>query len=175
MSPAYPFAPPAGREPLAQLRYGADELASGAVAAQRIAAPPERVWRTLTAMWSEGGWVPLVRRIRRAGDLITVDLRFRIALFSAGFQYVARVVADEPRSLELAWCEGEPRDMQIRFDLLPDADGAATLLYVHSGFDITSLGWLVKLVLKHHPEIRAGVHAGIALVLADQVRRRSGG
>ena len=45
--------------------------------------------------------------------------------------------------------------------------GASTILYVSCFFDILSLGWLVRFVLKHHPEIRDGVFAGTALVLLD--------
>jgi hypothetical protein len=44
------------------------------------------------------------------------------------------------------------------------------LIYVHIGFDIESLGWLVKLFLKHHPEIQFGVFSGCALALLESMR-----
>jgi hypothetical protein len=67
--------------------------------------------------------------------------------------------------------EGEPRGLVIRYDLAPIEDGRATQLSVRIGFDLRSLGWLVKYFLKHHPEIQYGVYPGCALALAASMRR----
>ena len=66
---------------------------------------------------------------------------------------------------------GEPRDAHIRFDIEPFDNGAKSILFARIGFDILSLGWLVKTFLKHHPEIRYGVYPGSALSLLDAVKR----
>ena len=39
------------------------------------------------------------------------------------------------------------------------------------GFDQTSLGWLVKIFIRHHPEIDWGVHAGSTMSISSSVRK----
>jgi uncharacterized protein YndB with AHSA1/START domain len=158
------------RDLVVQLHLDASEAPIGATAAARIDAPPERVWAAVTQMWQQSGWVPLVHRIRREGDLIYVDLRFRVTLLSASFKFVVRATVEEGRRLDLRWVEGEPRDIRLTFELEPASDGR-TLLRASGGFDVRSLGWLVKYFLKHHPEIQPGIYPGVALVLVDWVRR----
>ena len=75
--------------------------------------------------------------------------------------------------LELSHVEGEPRDLVLRFDVLPVEDPAQSVLVAGIGFDISSLGWLVKFFLKHHPEIQYGVFPGSALTLVDTLRREA--
>lgn len=160
----------ATREPVVQLQLDGAGAAMGAIAAGRIDAPCARVWSVIEDLENYAQQVPLVRKVTLAGDRVTVTLRFKIALFSATFQFVADRSVDPERSLDLRYVSGQPEQIHLRFDLIPVADGAATVLYVTCGFDIRSLGWLVKFFLKHHPEIQLGVYSGTGLALLDSIR-----
>jgi ribosome-associated toxin RatA of RatAB toxin-antitoxin module len=171
---AISFAPEvvaASRDPLVRVTLGPDDAPRGAVAAVRVAAPPARVWAIIRDVEAYPSRIPMIDRVTVDGDRLTMRLAFRIALFTARFGYTARVTRDEGRSLEVHYESGEPRDLHLRFDLVPTPDGAATLLYVASAFDLSTLGWLVKFFLKHHPEIRYGVYPGSSLALLDSIRQ----
>jgi hypothetical protein len=113
----------------------------------------------------------MVHAARRVGDDVTFDLRFKVGFFSVGFQFTARATYEPPRSLELRWTAGEPRDIRLRFTLTPLEGGAACAVEGDGEFDLQSLGWLVKYFLRHHPEIAHGVFPGVALVLIDSLKR----
>ena len=150
------------------------ELARGeprsAVAAMRVQAPVSRIWALVEQVERFDGFVPMLHQVRRQGDVARIGLRFKIALFSVGFEFKARVTQEPQRWLELSWLDGEPRDLRLRFDLRPLGE-AETLLHTTASFDVNSLGWLAKYFLKHHPEIKYGVFPGVAVALADSVRK----
>ena len=73
------------------------------------------------------------------------------------------------------YIDGEPRNTNLRFDVVPAVDPERTILYSRIGFDILSLGWLVKTFLKHHPEIQFGGYPGSALSRADAIARSAEG
>jgi hypothetical protein len=137
----------------------------------RIDRPVTHVWSIIADVAGLAGRVPMVRRVRLDGDRVTVELRFKIALFSVGFQFVAAETHEEPRWLELRWVAGEPRGIRLRFELEPLDDGRACLLRAAGEFDAMSLGWLTKYFLRHHPEIQYGIFPGVALALFDSMRR----
>jgi hypothetical protein len=115
------------------------------------------------------GRVPMVSKVKLEGQRVTVSLKFRISLFSVGFEFVADATVEENRSLELRHVAGEPRGLRLRFDVLPD--GAGSIVYAAVSFDVMSLGWLAKYFLRHHPEIQYGIFPGAALALLDSMRR----
>ncbi len=169
---ATPFTPEqviAAAAPLVAVHLGADGLPSGATAAQLVAAPPERVWAVVSDVASYAAHIPMISKVKRDGDRVHVFLKFRISLFSVGFDFVADGTYVENQWLELRWVSGEPRALRIRFDLQPVASG--TVVHVLCGFDLSSLGWLVKFFLKHHPEIQFGVFPGSALTLLESMRK----
>jgi hypothetical protein len=142
----------------------------GASAAATIDRPVARVWDVVEELDAYPRRIPMIHRIRRDGDRITVDLRFKIALFSVGFQFVAALDFEREKWLELRWVSGVPRGIRLRFELEPEAGGRATLIRGEGEFDIMSVGWLVKVFLRHHPEIRLGVFPGVALALVESMR-----
>src|SRR4051812_2632118 len=77
--------------PLLRTRLGPSGAPTGAAATGRIAAPPERVWAVVTDVGAYAGRIPMIHRVRGDGDRVTVDLRFKISLFSVGFGFVADV------------------------------------------------------------------------------------
>jgi hypothetical protein len=177
VAPAHAFTPEAvlaAGGPLVQIRLAPDGLPAAAVAAARIAASPARVWAVVSDVGSYVGRVPMMHRIRKDGDRVTVGLRFKVALFSVGFEFVAEVRRDEGRTLELRGVSGEPRGLRLRFDLAPLRDGAETLVQTTAELDVMSLGWLAKYFLGHHPEIQHGILPGVALALLDAMRRAAG-
>jgi len=147
--------------------------ASGMVMVQ---APPERVWSCIRDMRSLQRFIQMVESLRmlppgpQGEELLRVNLRFKIAIFSARFHFVARVERDEGRRVELTYHSGKVRDLTIRFELAPAPQGQTILLCLVR-FDIHSLGWLVNIFVRHHPEIEWGIHAGSAMSIADSVRR----
>jgi len=161
----------AANGPLVHVRLGADGLPRGAVAAARVAAPPRALWRVIEDVGGYPQRVPMIHRVHKDGDRVTVSLRFKVSLFSTGFEFVADVERESERRLDLVGVSGEPRGLRLGFVLEPLADGAETLMESHAEFDIHSLGWLVKYFLKHHPEIQFGIFPGVALSLLDSMRR----
>ena len=155
--------------PLVQVHLDAAGLPSGATAAAFVKAPPERVWSVVFDVASYAAHIPMISKVKREGDRVTVYLKFRISLFSVGFDFIADGVYEEGKWLELRWVSGEPRELRIRFDLQP-VDGG-TLVHVMCAFDLSSLGWLVKYFLKHHPEIQFGVFPGSALTLLESMKK----
>ncbi len=155
------------------VRVGLDERQrpNSAQAAVKVAATPARVWEVIADVERYGGRVPMMDKVELKDDLATVGLRFKLALFSVGFSFKARTRIEEGSVLELAHVSGEPRDLALRFDVLPLQSPANSVLVASIGFDIASLGWLVKFFLKHHPEIQYGVFPGSALTLVDTMRR----
>jgi hypothetical protein len=129
------------------------------------------VWAAIADVGGYAGRVPMIHRVRRDGDRVTVGLRFKVSLFSVGFEFVADIRHEGERLLELRGVSGEPRGLVLRFEIEPLAGGADTLLETHAELDIHSLGWLTTYFLKNHPEIQFGVFPGIALSLIDSVRR----
>lgn len=160
----------AAGEPLIRLHLGADGVPAGATAGLIIAAAPQRVWEVISNVDGYAGLIPMIHKIHREGDRVTVKLKFRISLFSVGFEFVADATRDEGRALELVHVSGEPRALRLRFTLEPTGDGR-TVLNAAIWFDMFSLGWLVKFFLKHHPEIQYGVFPGSAVVMVDSIRR----
>jgi carbon monoxide dehydrogenase subunit G len=161
--------------PLIEARLGADGLPRGAVAAARVAAPPARVWEVVADVGGYATRVPMIHRVHLAGDRVTVNLGFKVSLFSVGFQFVADVEHEAPRSLTLRGVSGEPRGLRLGLALAPLAGGAETLLEASAEFDLLSVGWLAKYFLKHHPEIQYGVFPGVALSLIDSMARAAEG
>jgi ribosome-associated toxin RatA of RatAB toxin-antitoxin module len=146
-------------------------LPRAAVANARIDRSVADVWKVVEDVDRYPERVPMMHRVRRVGERATVDLKFKISLFSVGFQFVVDVVKKHEQSLELRWVSGEPRGIRLRFDLEPLDDGAACLLRSTGEFDAMSLGWLAKYFLKHHPEIQFGVMPGVAVGLLESIRR----
>ncbi len=161
----------ASRDPLVRVLVGPNDDPRGAVAAVRVAATPERVWEIIRDVEAYPSRIHMIEKCKVEGDRLTMRLAFRIALFTARFGYTATLTRDEGRSLDVRYESGEPRDLRLRFDIVPSPAGDATLLYVASSFDLSTLGWLVKFFLKHHPEIRYGVYPGSSLALLDSIRR----
>ena len=111
----------------------------------------------------------MIRRVRVKGDEVDVQLRFKMAVFSTSFSFVAGRTVEEGRRQRLTWRSGEPRGAEIEIALEPKGQGTEVRTTI--GFDLMSLDWLVSLVLRHHPEIRFGVFPGSALALLDTVVR----
>jgi len=138
-----------------------------------VAATPEKVWQVLADVEGFAGRVPMLSKVVRKGELVEVDLKFRITLFSVGFRFTARALIEEGRRLELVWVSGEPRDMRLTLEVEPSQIGSR--LVTTAAFDLYSLGWVVKYFLKHHPEIQCGVYPGVAIALHTHLGRAAAG
>lgn len=159
------------KNPTVHVRLGPDGNPAGAAATTHIARPVSRVWGVIADLDGYPGRVPMIDKVRREGDRITVHLKFKVGFFSVGFTFTADAVYEAERWLELRYVAGEPRDIRLRFDLEPAEEGRATLVRGDGEFDVHSLGWLTKYFLKHHPEIQYGIFPGVALALIDSMRR----
>jgi carbon monoxide dehydrogenase subunit G len=168
---AYRFPPEqvVGDRPLVAVNLGADGKPTGATAVCRIQAPRDRVWEVIQDVERYAGRVPMIHRVRRTDDRVRVDLKFKVALFGVGFSFTADLVATAGESLYVRYVEGEPRGFEL-FYRVEDGGAGDTLLHTTTAFDVTSLGWLVKYFLKHHPEIQLGIMPGVALGVVDAIR-----
>ena len=158
-------------KPIIEVEVGPDGTPASATATTRVAAPAARVWSHIADVDRYPQFVPMMSKAKRDGDRVHVHLKFKISLFSVGFDFVADAKYEEGRWLELRGVSGDIRDLHIRFDLA-EVDGGSTLKATIS-FDVFSLGWLSKYFLKHHPEIRYGIFPGCAYGLADSLRQAS--
>jgi hypothetical protein len=155
--------------PLIRVRRGPDGRPAGATAALPVRASLAKLWSVVGGLESYASRIPMMDKVEVDEPKVTVRLKFRVAIVSVGFAFTALATKEHERSLELRWVSGEPAGLCIRFDLVPGSDGT-TVLYSSIGFDIDSLGWLVKYFLRHHPEIRYGIFTGSAFALADKMR-----
>jgi ribosome-associated toxin RatA of RatAB toxin-antitoxin module len=157
--------------PVVQVYLGRGERPVGATATARVAAPLGRVWTVLSDVERFSRLMPMVSGVRRRGEDLAFDLKFKVGFFSAGFEFVARITLVKEKEVAIRWVSGEPRDLLLRFTMAPlEEDGACTV-DIEATFELESLGWLVKFFLKNHPEIRHGIFPGVALVLHDSLRR----
>lgn len=144
-----------------------------AVAEARLSRSAKVLWDAIVELEAYPGRVPMIHQVRRAGDRVTVQLKFKIALFSVGFEFVADLKTVPERLLELTWVSGEPHGLHLSFALTPDGKDTC-VVRARAELDVSSLGWLVKIFLRHHPEIALGVTPGVALNLIDAMRRAVG-
>jgi ribosome-associated toxin RatA of RatAB toxin-antitoxin module len=144
---------------------------TAARAETRIERPVSEVWKVVSDVSRYADRIPMMHRVRLDRDRATVDLKFKISLFSVGFQFVVDIEQKHEESIALRWVSGEPRGIHLRFDLDPLDDGAACRLRSTGEFDAMSLGWLAKYFLKHHPEIQFGIVPGVAVGLLESMRQ----
>ena len=157
------------QKPVIEVDVGADGTPAAATATTRVGAPAAKVWSFIADVDRYPSFVPMLSKVKRDGDRVTVHLKFKVAFFSVGFDFVADAKYEEGKWLDLRWVSGEPKDLHIRFEL--QEEGGTTVLRSTISFDPFSLGWLTKYFLKHHPEIRYGIFPGCAYGLADSMRQ----
>ncbi len=162
--------------PLVHVHTGATGKPQEAHALCMIHAPAERVWTCIRDIRSLQDFIKMIESMQvlpkrnRQQELIRVNLRFKIAFFSARFHFIARVERQEGVGIEFIFHSGKVKDLVIRLELIPVENGH-TILSCRVGFDIQALGWLVNLFVRHHPEIEWGIHAGSAMSIAEAVRK----
>lgn len=145
-------------------------LPKAARAEARFERPIADVWKVIDDVDRYADRVPMMHKVRRSGDRATVDLKFKISLFSVGFQFVVDIEKKHQEFLELRYVSGEPKGIKLRFDLESVDDGKACVVRSTGAFDAMSLGWLAKYFLRHHPEIQFGVMPGVAVGLLEAMR-----
>jgi ribosome-associated toxin RatA of RatAB toxin-antitoxin module len=157
-------------DPLVRIELGPKGLPVAACAAARVQASSDRVWAVLSDVEQYAVRVPLIDRVRRRNDEAEFLLRLKLAFFSVSFSFESEIQEDPGKTLDLRYLRGEPKDIAIRYDVLPLNAGSESAIFVRIGFDINSLGWLVTFFLKHHPEIQFGVFPGCAVALLESMR-----
>lgn len=157
-------------DPLVRIALGPKGLPIAACAAGRVEASSERVWSVLSDVEQYAVRVPLIDRVRVRDDAAEFLLRMKLAFFSVSFSFESEIRQTPGKTLDLRYLRGDPKDIRIRYDVLPLNGGSESAIFVHVGFDIDSLGWLVKFFLKHHPEIQFGVFPGCAVALLESMR-----
>jgi ribosome-associated toxin RatA of RatAB toxin-antitoxin module len=152
--------------PLVRILIGEKGLPIGACAAGVVDASADTVWKVVSDVSGYAERVPLMDRVNLHGDWAEFCLKLKIAFFSVRFSFSADIEREQGRALVLSYRAGEPKDIRIEYQIEPLEDGR-TLVFVQIGFDVESLGWLVKYFLRHHPEIQFGIFPGCALALLD--------
>ncbi len=99
-------------------------------------------------------------------EVVHVELRFKIAFFGTKFDFVATREFIGDRRVELRYLRGKVRDAYIDVEVAPISE-TQSALRCKVGFDPFSLGWLVKIFLRHHPEIEFGLHAGSVMSIVQ--------
>src|SRR5688500_3822913 len=94
-----------------------DGTPRGATAQEKLSVPLDRLWGVIVEVDKFPERIPMIHRVRLDGDRATVDLKFKLSLFSVGFHFVVDIHQEEKKWLELRWVSGEPRGIKLRFDL----------------------------------------------------------
>jgi ribosome-associated toxin RatA of RatAB toxin-antitoxin module len=157
-----------GTGPMLRLLVNDDGSPYGTVGAMEVAAPPDRIWSLIRDVSSWSDRVPMIHRVRQGEDTVDITLRFRIALFSTKFT-IKTTIVDEEDAYELRYLSGSPKNLSLRFAVDDLGDGKSKIT-AGVTYDIYSLGWLVKVFLRHHPEIQLGVFPGTVLTVLDSLR-----
>lgn len=158
------------------LDIDANGYAQSATAESRINAPVAKVWEVCTDVDKFPDRVPMISKVKVDGNRATMQIKFKLSLFSVGFEFVVDMIRNEAEhTMELRYVSGEPKGIRLRFALEPIDDGKATLMKATGEFDAMSLGWLAKYFLKHHPEIQCGILPGVAVGLLESMRRAAEG
>lgn len=158
-----------GQGPMLRLLVDDEGNPHGTVGAMDIDAPAERVWSLIRDVSSWSDRVPMIHRVRQGEGTVDIQLRFRIALFSTKFS-IKTTVVDDGDAYELRYLSGSPKNLSLRFTV-DQRDGDTCTVTAGVTYDIYSLGWLVKVFLRHHPEIQLGVFPGTVLTILDSMRR----
>src|SRR4051794_21543783 len=74
----------------------------------RIDRPVADVWTVVSDVPAYPGRLPMMHKVRLDRDRATVDLKFKIALFSVAFQFVVDVEKKDQESVQLKYVSGEP-------------------------------------------------------------------
>jgi len=157
--------------PLLRLHYrgGRPRAASAAVL---VEAPADLLWDIVGSIDRFPKLIRMVHSVRHlpptaAGlDVVNVELRFKIAFFGAKFGFVATREIVGERRVEVRYLRGKVRDAYIDIEVVPVSD-TQSALRCHVGFDPLALGWLVKVFLRHHPEIEFGLHTGSVMSITQ--------
>lgn len=142
---------------------------------QLVEAPADLVWAHIGEMERFPEFVNMIRSVEQlgpgnnGGELVKVNLRFKISLFSAKFDFIGEVKRGPGTRLDIDYHDGKVRDVAIQLEVAPVSE-QRSVLRCFVGFDQTSLGWLVRVFIRHHPEIDWGVHAGSVLSIASSAR-----
>jgi hypothetical protein len=169
---------PPTRNPLIELLRDGRGRASGANAWARLDVDGAACRAALDAIERTASFaefvkhIPMVREIRKDGDLMRIDLQFRVSVISVKFGAKARLRRESPNALCMDYVEGEPAGLTLRFAFSePAVLGGKALLMTSSAYEIDSLGWLAKNFLRHHPEIRDGAQTGTAVAIVEALRK----
>jgi len=157
--------------PLLRLHYreGRPRAAS---AATLVKAPADLLWEIVGSIDRFPKLIRMVHRVRHLPptpeglDVVNVDLRFKIAFFGAKFGFVAAREVVGERRIEVRYIRGKVRDAYIDIEVQPVSEDTSALR-CHVGFDPLALGWLVKVFLRHHPEIEFGLHTGSVMSIVQ--------
>jgi ribosome-associated toxin RatA of RatAB toxin-antitoxin module len=157
--------------PLLRLLFDG-ERPRAAAALMAVNAPAEVLWSIVGNIDSFPKLINMVHSVRHLDanadgvDVVKVNLRFKMAFFSTKFDFVATRETTGERRVEVNYVSGKVRDVAIEIEVL-DIDAEHSVLRCHVGFDPLSLGWLVKVFLRHHPEIEWGLHTGSVMSIAS--------
>ena len=147
----------------------------GAKAVVPVRASPKDVIAKATALSKQREMshllrgIPMIKSLSLDGDRAAIQMQFKVAFLSVNFGVKGRVTRESERVVHFQSSEGEPRDTHLRFEL---KDNAVELTI---SFDLDSLGFVAKYFLKHHPEIRPGIFAGVAYSVGDSIQRQLNG
>jgi hypothetical protein len=114
---------------------------------------------------------PLIKSLELRGDTLAIGMQFKVSFLSVKFGCRGNIVREGENTLRFVYLDGEPTHTWLRFDLSPGTQANESVIDIGVGFDLDSLGWVAKYFLKHHPEIRPGVFAGVAYAIADAIAR----
>jgi ribosome-associated toxin RatA of RatAB toxin-antitoxin module len=136
--------------------------------------PPEAVWEWLVNVDDQSGNDPHinVEVLEKTESGMLARFKWEISLvltFEA--DYVLRYELDRPR--RLTWRnvpgEGNVEGMEGSWDLIPLDNGKRTLAVFRNTFDLESLGWVMRALLKIEPTFELAIQASQNLAVVDNL------
>jgi hypothetical protein len=136
--------------------------------------PPQAVWEWLINVGGQSGNDPhinveVLKKTERE-MLARFHWEINLVLTFEG-DYVLRYELDKPR--RLAWRnvpgEGNVEGMEGSWDLIPLDNGKRTLAIYRNTFDLKSLGWVMRGLLKIEPTFELAIQASQNLAVVDNL------
>lgn len=140
-----------------------------------IHAPPEKVWESITDLNAAPFIFPEVEKASVVGEdhggtLVRFNLKVNYILYSKRLSYVFRHVPDKPRTLSWTWVEGDAKDTEGSWDLIPVSGGGSTLALYRLYSDLKGSSVFARYILTRQPSFEMAIQGSTVSVVVKGIR-----
>ncbi len=141
-----------------------------------VNAAPDKVWRVLTDYGRYMEFMPNLAEIevvKREGDDIVLEYELEVP--GSNIEYTLRHhhVPKSRIDITLVGDEGDITSGAWRWELVPTAGGAKTILIYTLYTDVRETSWIIRQVLKSQPSMEHGLNVATGLITVQTVKKRA--